>query len=157
MAGSSKECTHCEETLPLAAFHRNKAGKLGLQAACIACKRDIYNKWRPRNAERVNEYQRDRRQALKEEVFKYYGNACSCCGESNSIFLSIDHINNDGAKHREIISGDKRSGAGCRTYAWIKNNGFPNTFQVLCFNCNWAKSHGGCPHQKTSKLAATQS
>jgi hypothetical protein len=23
---------------------------------------------------------------------------------------------------------------------------YPAGYQVLCFNCNWAKSHGGCPH-----------
>jgi hypothetical protein len=28
----------------------------------------------------------------------------------------------------------------------VENNGMPDDFQVLCHNCNYAKSHGGCPH-----------
>lgn len=84
---------------------------------------------------------------IKDEVIKQYGNKCVCCGEKERIFLAIDHINEDGAKHRkEIIGGPQRG--GFHTYIWIRKNNFPNTFQVLCFNCNWAKSRGGCPHKR---------
>ena len=33
-------------------------------------------------------------------------------------------------------------------YRWLEKNGFPSGFQTLCHNCNWAKSRGGCPHQR---------
>lgn len=51
----------------------------------------------------------------------------------------IDHINGGGTKHRKQI--------GSHIYNWIKNNEFPEGFQVLCFNCNLAKGfYGVCPH-----------
>ena len=37
-----------------------------------------------------------------------------------------------------------RGGAG--QYWSLVSRGFPAGYQVLCHNCNFAKSHGGCPH-----------
>jgi hypothetical protein len=32
-------------------------------------------------------------------------------------------------------------------HRWLKNSGYPPGFQVLCFNCNFAKHRKGqCPH-----------
>ena len=81
---------------------------------------------------------------LKKEVLTYYGNGklqCVCCGESDINFLSIDHINNDGAQHKKQI---KYAGL----YAWLKRKSFPKGFQTLCFNCNCGKriTKGVCPH-----------
>jgi hypothetical protein len=82
----------------------------------------------------------------KLEVFNAYnGPICTCCGETNLECLSIDHINNDGAKHRKEINGDPRDNRNL--YIWLRNHGFPPGFQVLCMNCNFAKGHfGECPH-----------
>jgi hypothetical protein len=78
----------------------------------------------------------------RSEVMAHYGNRCACCGESTPEFLSIDHINGGGRKHRkEIGSGNM--------YRWIIDNGFPDSFQILCHNCNQAKGYyGECPHKK---------
>ena len=60
-------------------------------------------------------------------------------------FLSIDHINNDGATHRK----DNRF-RGPNIYSWLKAHNYPkDRFQVLCYNCNLAKAHCGgiCPHK----------
>ena len=77
----------------------------------------------------------------RKAVFDHYGCICVCCGEANEVFLSMDHIEGGGGKHRKnIMSGN--------TYRWIQRNNFPSYFQVLCFNCNWAKYINGiCPHQ----------
>jgi hypothetical protein len=85
-------------------------------------------------------------QKLREEVFDAYGHRCACCGESNPFFLSIDHIDNDGAQKRK--SGEQPKG-GTSFYRWLKKNGFPKGFQVLCMNCNVGKHRNGgiCPHQ----------
>jgi hypothetical protein len=83
---------------------------------------------------------RIRNRKLRTACFDFYGWKCVCCGESESAFLTIDHIDNSGAE-------DRRNN-GQNTYANLKRSGFPNGFQTLCFNCNWAKSHGGCPHLK---------
>lgn len=66
---------------------------------------------------------------------------CVCCGESEMAFLSIDHIDGGGCEHRRQIKSN-------RIYNWLINNRFPDGFQVLCFNCNFAKHvYGVCPHQ----------
>ena len=114
---------------------------------CDSCreKKNIRNaRYRKNHPENAKEYHKK----LKMEVFNAYGGAkCACCGECHIEFLSIDHIYNNGAEHRKIIFGDKRNGANL--YRWLKRNNFPEGYQVLCMNCNFAKGHFGyCPHQK---------
>lgn len=86
------------------------------------------------------------RRLIKRMVFDHYGNVCVCCGEDNLAFLSVDHIDGQGGKHRKEIG--KSSGIGF--YTWLKKNNFPKGFQTLCFNCNIARHHNGgvCPHQQ---------
>lgn len=82
---------------------------------------------------------------LRTEVLEALGGKCACCGEKHSEFLTIDHINNDGAEHRRLLKGDLKT-----MLAGIKKEGFPkDRYQVLCANCNHAKAYyGGCPHKK---------
>lgn len=88
------------------------------------------------------------RDDLKKEVIEHYGGECACCGESVLIFLTIDHVEGNGAKHRLLIFGT-RLRAGVPFYGWLKRNRFPAGFQVLCWNCNAAKHiMGVCPHQR---------
>lgn len=85
---------------------------------------------------------------LRSEAFiRYGGPTCRCCGESRWEFLTVDHVNNDGARH--IPAGAKYRLSGSRLYGWLKTNGYPEGFQVLCYNCNCAKgAFGQCPHEK---------
>ena len=87
---------------------------------------------------------RDRyRLKLKANTLLHYGGKCACCGEEHHQFLTIDHINGGGNAHRKMLK--VRGGYGM--YSWLKRNGMPHGFQVLCFNCNMAKGHfGECPH-----------
>jgi hypothetical protein len=84
------------------------------------------------------------RDKIKIEVFNHYGRICQCCGETITEFLTIDHINNDGAKERR-----ENGGIGGQTfYIRLKKLGFPPGYQVLCFNCNCSKGvYGYCPHK----------
>jgi hypothetical protein len=83
---------------------------------------------------------------VRDRVMEHYGGKCACCGEMAPEFLTIDHINNNGAKHRKELGG---SGPLCR---WIIKNNFPPDLQILCWNCNMAKSqHGTCPHKRSQK------
>ena len=92
------------------------------------------------------------RQAQKDAVLDHYGRFCACCGEDEPVFLSLDHINGDGAAHRRETR--KRSGASM--YSLLIREGFPAGFQVLCFNCNFAKRTGeACPHASISKARLT--
>lgn len=83
-----------------------------------------------------------------------YGGACVCCGEVETAFLCIDHIQNDGARHREQIGqGVRQIGSGSVMMAWLVQQGFPSGFQLLCANCNQAKaSVGVCPHVGVAQL-----
>lgn len=89
--------------------------------------------------------------ALKAEALRAYGGHCACCREAGADFLTIDHVMEDGARHRREIFGAKdRGGCGVHFYRWLKKNGFPGGFQVLCFNCNFSKHQGGgvCMHAR---------
>jgi hypothetical protein len=84
---------------------------------------------------------------VKDEAFLAYGGyVCACCGEIERLFLTLDHIENGGNKHRKEIGASK-------IYFWLKRHGYPPGFQVLCMQCNWGKRMNGgiCPH-KTRKL-----
>lgn len=80
----------------------------------------------------------EKREQRKLEVFTHYSGSppkCATCGETDITILTIDHINNDGAKHRRI------QGTGTRFYNWLKKNNYPTGFQVLCHNCNARKEY----------------
>ena len=82
------------------------------------------------------------RQRIRSEVLTAYGGRCACCGESEHRFLAIDHVNGGGTKHRKILGG------GTMLYRWLKKQGFPVGFQLLCHNCNSAKAYySACPHE----------
>lgn len=84
----------------------------------------------------------------KQLVLDAYGGVCKCCGEEEAAFLVVDHIDNDGARHREEIGrGRRKIGSGSVIHEWLVRNQFPPGFQLLCANCNTAKaSLGYCPH-----------
>ncbi len=92
---------------------------------------------------------------LWKHVFGHYGEKCVCCGEAEPLFLTIDHVNNDGAAHRRSMP-DGRYSTGERMYRWLRDNGFPEGFQTLCMNCNLGKQRNGgvCPHQGIDRLPA---
>lgn len=106
--------------------------------------KDYIKKFRKRyhakNRERVLQKMVEWRNSIKKKVYDHYGWKCNCCGETNPFFLSIDHINNDGYK-------DKTS--SINIYSRIIKQGFPDTYQTLCMNCNHGKyrNKGICPHQ----------
>ena len=113
-----------------------------------------YDKWVNNNRDRYREIKRESYQRIKERAFKKYSHGkleCRCCGEKIFQFLSIDHVNNDGAKHRELLTRKKRSknsGAGQAIYSWLVRNRYQKGFQILCMNCNWGKRLTGiCPHK----------
>jgi hypothetical protein len=94
------------------------------------------------------------RKDLRMQILRHYGRggkvACACCGEATLEFLQIDHVDNDGAEHRRSI----RRKSGEQFYKWLRSNGYPPGFQVLCCNCNFAKGrYGECPHERIRREA----
>ena len=136
-------CERCTAMLSAAAKKRNdKLRKAGL---CTSCKKPTgEGKYcRPCLTRKSELLQEDRKKAMDA----YGGPICACCGETELVFLCIDHIENDGSSHRKTFKGS--------IYRWLRKNKYPPGFQVLCHNCNWGKSHNGgiCPHDaKKSKF-----
>jgi len=101
------------------------------------------NEYNKNHRKEANERTRRWQLKLKTKVINYYSNKtmkCNCCGESELIFLTIDHINGGGNKHRKEI--------GMTFYVWLVNNNYPKEFQVLCMNCNWGRRFNKeCPHK----------
>jgi hypothetical protein len=78
---------------------------------------------------------------------------CACCGVEYIEFLTIDHINGGGAKHRRLLGSGSLSTGGGHFYSWLKRNGYPNGYRVLCQNCNFSHGvFGYCPHDKKTDL-----
>lgn len=79
----------------------------------------------------------------RSSVYAVYGNICNCCGEDEEKFLSIDHVNDDGAAHRKQFTSQRQM------YVHIIKENYSDTFQLLCRNCNWGRyvNNGICPHK----------
>lgn len=118
------------------------------RAKVLAKRRLLSNAWYRRNKGKVFasnvKWAKKALKSLRFEVFSAYGGKCSCCGETNYGFLSIDHINRDGkadrAKHRNRFG---------QLYSWLKENDYPrDRYRLMCMNCNWGSRHTGtCPHK----------
>lgn len=71
----------------------------------------------------------------KEAVINVLTNGegtCRWCGQGDLDVLCLDHVNDNGAAHRRTIKTTN-------SYQWIIKHGYPEGFQVLCFNCNMKK------------------
>lgn len=87
-------------------------------------------------------------------IINYYSKGkmeCACCGEKTFEFLTINHINGGGLKHRRELKSQ-----GTDLYNYLKKE-LPEGYNVLCMNCNFADGHYKiCPHEKKSKLMVVQ-
>lgn len=101
------------------------------------------------HAEHARKLTNAKNKRYRDEIIAAYGGKCSCpgCPETRPEFLTIDHIADDGAKHRRSLFGRNNCGSA-KMYAWLKKQGFPkDNYQLLCHNCNWVKHRfGSCPH-----------
>lgn len=70
-------------------------------------------------------------------------------GEKSVELLTLDHINDDGNKHRREIRTNS-------IYDYLIKNNFKTTykFQVACWNCNIGRYRNGgiCPHKEPKCL-----
>ncbi len=81
---------------------------------------------------------------------------CRCCGENSHLdFLALDHIAGRYQMNREpelVKLGYSSKLLGSILYNWIRDSDFPDGFQVLCINCNYAKgmkkNKNKCPHER---------
>jgi len=130
-----KNCQRCLKLI------KAKIRRLRAAGQCLRCYKPAENGMAMCRA--CKERAKRRHDDFRRKVFERYGGAkCACCGETIFVFLTIDHTNNDGAKHRKEVGR-----AAYNICRWLHRNGYPPGFQVLCMNCNWAKRFGPCPHQ----------
>jgi hypothetical protein len=91
--------------------------------------------------------------AVRLACLSYYSGGppfCECCKEKRMEFLSIDHINGGGTKHRKEIRKKYLS-----IYHCLADYGYPSGYRVLCQNCNSALGHYGyCPHSAVAGIAS---
>lgn len=87
---------------------------------------------------------------VKSDVISKYGGKCACCQESELLFLTIDHINNDGSRDRK----DNDISNSASFYLTLRKSDIRIDLQVLCFNCNLGKQINGgvCPHTHKNKV-----
>jgi hypothetical protein len=139
------KCSKCNIEKDASDFHK-KPGKGNRKVSfyCKVCQSEYIKQYRKANFEKVAKVKYLHTLRVKFEGIEAYGGKCVCCGESEQKFLTIDHIN-------ERDEGDVWTGK--RLWAKLKSLGYPkDNYQLLCFNCNWAKYYYGvCPHQTKYK------
>lgn len=165
----SKSCDICHQERRLDLFGKNRSKKDGLHSTCKECKRRLDKEYSEKNKDKISEQRKQKyvqnrevviakvceyarnnrgkcnklavatRKRLKTLVLGYYAGGtpfCRRCPEVELELLTIDHIDGGGNKHRKSIG--VKSG-GNAFYHWLKNNDFPDGFQVLCWNCQYRK------------------
>ena len=152
-------CTHCRTQKEAEKFPKAPKRRTGRGSWCNSCvqeqnkaqfkakppeeQRWIRKKANDRTRKYRLNYYRKRRELARATILTAYGGKCACCGEGKQAFLSLDHIDNDGAAHRRQLTMDLAE--------WACQNDFPPSLQLLCMNCNWGKRLTGvCPHRVES-------
>jgi len=84
---------------------------------------------------------------LRVAVNEMYGDTCNCCGETEPLFLTIDHVNNDGGERRKQSSREHGTITLLRDI--LQHGSVQPDYQLLCMNCQLGKHLNGgiCPHQ----------
>lgn len=147
-------CARCHK-MALEAKQARKEKRIE-QGLCILCgkpkgKRRLKLVHCNRCAELACARTTNHRERARAAALRHYGTACACCGESEPVFLTFDHVGGGGAAHRRKDLGARNMGA------WLVRHNFPSGFRVLCWNCNLATRYGDpCPHS-AGILGATKS
>ncbi len=176
-------CSKCKLDLPSDSFYSSGGWCKGCESAR---KKAFYSKpdnlakkvaknkeWQEANRDKTSEYQKTyylanpekfkakqvkRTADIRNEVLNAYGGVCACCGETEAMFLTVDHIFDDGAEERRRLFGTRVGRGTPAMYRWLKKNGFPkDRYRLMCFNCNCGRARNGgtCPHQQ--KCATVES
>jgi hypothetical protein len=158
-----KRCPKCTLTLDKTEFGKRARNPDGLHEYCKSCRRQLDSEFRVRNEDKIKlkkqfyyeankdhiknktvkfqqanpdkrkKYAKISRERLKLEIFNHYcdnGPQCNGCGEADIHLLTVDHIHGGGNQHKKEVKS---------LYSWIKREGFPEGFQILCWNCQLRK------------------
>lgn len=141
----TKFCPSCLRRLPLSDFTPSQLERpYGCCRECACARSSRSHKRHPETSRRASSRYREK---LRQEILEAYGGECACCGEDEPRFLTLDHVEGGGIKHRKRLNPTGMGGVA--VYQKVRQQGFPATYQLLCWNCNCAKGvHGKCPHQE---------
>lgn len=142
--GTQKLCPKCKRILPIEFFHRDRTHKNGHRSHCKDCMKQELHKYASEHREEAREKARNSWYKHKVKFLEMYGGKCKCCGITDEVFLTIDHINGqEGIHPKECWS---------KAYKDAINNYDPTKYRILCFNCNMAyRFNRTCPHQIKEK------
>lgn len=154
-----RTCKKCGEAKPLDQFEVTNKERGWRRHECRDCVRERSRKYAKESKRVISEQEREQAvvratnwakanpdKRRKTSLAYYYrlqhaaieaygGYRCAWCGITEPLVLCIDHVNNDGREHRRQIGAT----GGHKFYKWLRDNGYPEGFQVLCMNCNHAK------------------
>jgi len=138
--GRSKWCLRHQEDRKVAG-ERWRQTRIA-EHRCVSCGFKLPEDWKILSCVKCVHRSRLKTETMRREVIEMYGGKCACCGESNFYFLTLDHVNNNGAEERRHPSGQNRIWARLRREKIVSPD-----YQILCYNCNCTKGHlGSCPH-----------
>jgi hypothetical protein len=169
----NRTCRKCGVEKPLEEFGivyaRNSRGHNYWKHTCAACERERHRqqmkRFRETHGDEYRHYRREHRRRnlakilaqrrasgyrLKDQCFAAYGGyRCVCCGETEPSMMTLDHVNEDGAQHRNLLNGGMGRLKSVDMYRRLKDAGYPAGIQVLCYNCNISKHRNGgiCAHK----------
>lgn len=157
---TERRCSSCEKLYLATTDFFTRHGK-GLSRTCKQCQAALRTEQKrpaltPEGKQQVNargkhyrklypdryrEFTRTQQRALKQEMVNAYGGKCSCCGETELTFLTLEHVLRNGTEHR------RRVGRGS-VYRDLRRRGWPQEgYTIYCWNCQMATRYGSpCPH-----------
>lgn len=144
-----RRCWRCREEKPLVEFGRDasRAGREGRASRCATCRTAYLAEWRDRNRDKEAAYGRAAYERERAALHAAYGGRCACCGEDEPAFLTLEHKGGIVPPEHREPSG-RRMGATA-TYRKVREEGYPDKYELLCWNCNTARArHGSCPHER---------
>lgn len=119
----TRRCLTCDSVKSVDEFPKHRKSPFGILAHCKPCISNL------RSA-----YSKSLYRELRMCVIKEYGGVCALCGFQDERAIHIDHVNNDGFIER-------RTTRAISLLRKLIRDGFPNTHQLLCANCNAIKAH----------------
>lgn len=111
---------------------------------------EYMKEWQKKNKDKLVANSKKCRNRLRETVIAFLGGKCSSCGIDDLRVLQIDHVIGDGPRDRAKFANAETM------HRYILRH--PQTYQLLCANCNWIKRHvkKESPHPKIRKLSAEE-
>jgi hypothetical protein len=139
---TEKVCPQCKRLLSVSEYHKDKSNSDGHRSACKKCVRKDLKIYARQHSEEARIRAKENWYKYKRAFLNAYGDKCACCGETEPVFLTIDHINGQ--------AGIKIKDCWTKAYKDAVLKYDPSKYRILCFNCNMAYRFGRtCPHQAT--------